>query len=539
MANLNSADILGVDWSRRARELLSGAGIKPSRKEGPSLRYERVDPMAHGEPIVIKDKNALTDPDSWLNRGLGTILENAADVILGKESGVPAVDYGASSIPGVGAASILAAGGVPGILDVAGAGELKNIAKIPKYTLEFVSKYFGEKGLKNLDNALSKYPKAGKPSVNDAVVIMREGLGGETVPAIAPYRSSNVVDDVGVLSGNMDIVNTAIDRLNSILKSGNEAKSRIAKRAFNSFQHGIDESNFKKVNHGYVALGLLNRSDMDDAAHLKIIEKNLIDHPASLGEVIQHMGTSPLYTDDFVSTLRRYKELEESPVQDWDKIVNAQLRRDAKDAEKIAKREAKNVQSPVAAPEPEVVPEHVAVPAVENQPTVVTNEPSWVSWTPSKESKPLYDMFGSNLDRESKRDLYVLDSLASHWANRLKPEAGFSSAKILSGLDRADARHRLTDYDYISKDFVNDLKKNIETGNMPGTAVKFEQKYKRNRPANGVSPTLILKVLERPKYINSSRIWADEANGPDLYEAIFRPKIDKKLHEANPYYWEY
>jgi hypothetical protein len=62
---------------------------------------------------------------------------------------------------------------------------------------------------------------------------------------------------------------------------------------------------------------------------------------------------------------------------------------------------------------------------------------------------------------------------------------------------------------------------------------------KPSRPANGVSPTLILKVLERPKYISNSRIWADEASGPDLYEAIFRPKIDKKLHEANPYYWEY
>ena len=29
-----------------------------------------------------------------------------------------------------------------------------------------------------------------------------------------------------------------------------------------------------------------------------------------------------------------------------------------------------------------------------------------------------------------------------------------------------------------------------------------------------------------------------EAEGPDLYELLFRPRIDRRLHEANPAYWE-
>lgn len=201
MANLNSADILGVDWARRARELLSGAGIKPSRQEGPSLRYERVDPMAHREPIVIKEKNAVTDPDSWLNRGLGTILENAADIILGKESGVPAVDYGASNIPGIGAASILAAGGVPGMLDVAGAGELKNIlkglkhaSKIGENTARFILRDYGEDALHAVDDYIDRFPKVGTIQVRDAYRILSEGRSGEIFlpnevpPELSPER---------------------------------------------------------------------------------------------------------------------------------------------------------------------------------------------------------------------------------------------------------------------------------------------------------------------------------------------------------------
>ena len=82
MADMNSADILGVDWARRARELLAGA-----RPSGPK---EKTPPeMWRGgtfstEPVEIKQKNVLTDPNSWLNRGLGTLLENTVDAVLGE-----------------------------------------------------------------------------------------------------------------------------------------------------------------------------------------------------------------------------------------------------------------------------------------------------------------------------------------------------------------------------------------------------------------------------------------------------------------------
>ena len=49
---------------------------------------------------------------------------------------------------------------------------------------------------------------------------------------------------------------------------------------------------------------------------------------------------------------------------------------------------------------------------------------------------------------------------------------------------------------------------------------------------------MVLRLDEKPKVFLNPNVWADEAEGPDLYELLFRPRIDRKLHEANPAYWE-
>lgn len=80
----------------------------------------------------------LRKPDNWLyetlsdpklNRGIENLAGNVFDIIMGEESGNPVVDYGTANLPGVGPASILAAGGIPGLIDLAGMRGAGNAVK--------------------------------------------------------------------------------------------------------------------------------------------------------------------------------------------------------------------------------------------------------------------------------------------------------------------------------------------------------------------------------------------------------------------------
>jgi hypothetical protein len=256
--------------------------------------------------------------------------------------------------------------------------------------------------------------------------------------------------------------------------------------------------------------------------------------------------------------VRSIKELGSSPVQDWDRLVEKQARREAQQmakAEKKAARQAGVKTEPVrerteelmrdapVAPRPEdIVPE---APTVSKPSEILGGPGKWREngWSSKQYSPNFYEKFGRNMDEESKRDLFVLDSLANHWAGRLSKDLGagdFSRTAIRTPLERADARHSLTNYDDISRGFTRDVLANIESGNMPGSAVSFRTKFKNNVPVEGkTTPTLILDISEKPRVIDNTRIWADEAEGPDLYEMLFRPKVDRKLNALNPQYWEY
>ena len=101
MADLNSADILGVDWARRAREILAGARTSVPKEKAPPEMWRGG--TFRLEPVEIREKNAVTDPESWLNRGLRNILENSVDAILGEGTGNSALDM-ALGMTGPGAA---------------------------------------------------------------------------------------------------------------------------------------------------------------------------------------------------------------------------------------------------------------------------------------------------------------------------------------------------------------------------------------------------------------------------------------------------
>lgn len=512
-----------------------------------------------GEEVKYEAPGVLMDPDSWLNRGLSNLAGNAASVIFGEESGNPAVDYGLSNIPGVGAAGILAAGGVPGMVDVAGVDALKNAAKIPKYTMEFVLKHFGERGLKNLDNVLTKYPKAGKPTVSDAVYLMKSGIGGEQVPAIVPYSVDVEKEVARAISGadpekfSVNIQRGIEGLLERFDKSDPEANAAVLRLA-DAYNRAISERKLPAA----VMLGMtFNPARIEERTRnflikhaepktKKAIEEMSLNHfYNSIDNALDAEGKA-LFDQD---AIRELKEIYESPTQDWGTIVKKQEAKDARDAEKLAKKAAKQAATPQQAAvakqaEIEAAETKAAVQATPAQeivpePETAVPEPAekWAGWN---EGNPkFYENFGENLDRNSRRDMFVMDSLANHWANQLNPQKGFSAARILSGLDRARARHSLTNYDQVSRGFANDILKNLESGNMPGQAVQLLQRFKRNMAVPGqTTPTMFLRLDEKPKVFLNPNVWADEAEGPDLYELLFRPRIDRKLHEANPAYWE-
>ena len=527
----SAADILAFDWEKRAR------GLAQARNAEKAITEIRAG-LPVGEPYS-KPNNALYNllSNRQLNTGLGNLGEAAADVVLGKPSDILAVDMGLANVPVAGPASILAAGGMPGLVDVAGMGELRNAKKIPQYTYKFVKEFFGDEGLKNLDNALSMYPKAGKPSVNDAVYIMRNGIGGEAVPAIKPYRSTNTLEDLYNTTGLkrdanltleqdmaqyiedvlenvkdepylIDKAITEIKRLNQALDN-NDLQNAVVSQLF------LDEINSRLANSAskeHFESELKRQHKLaDEGKYLDIIYKgasknsNSFEHNPELGE-----------------TMRRMKELEASPVQNWDKLVTDQQRKDAK---KAVQKPAETVVEPVVEPVEDLRPEW--------------QKNGWISSEHPLTSPYSYEDFGRNMSEDSKRDLFVVDSLANHWTNQLRT-GGLVNKHIGSPWERANARHKYTNYDDVSRGFTqNVLGVMNDKALMPSSAVKLRQQYKKNLPEPGKSTaTLILNSMERPRYIDDINVFPDMAEGANLYEALFRRKVDAKLNTANPQYWQ-
>jgi hypothetical protein len=493
-----------------------------------------VDPSVRTEHVEY-NPNVVTDPNSWLNKGLGNLAGSVADVVLGQPSGNDIVDMGVANVPYVGAGAILAAGGMPGAVDVVGLPALKNMSKIPKYTYEFVSKYFGPRGLANLDNALTKYPKAGKPSVNDAVTIMREGIGGDVVPAIAPYRSTDMDKDVMTMLGlpDMDMQDYVQQLFDGVTLSPALAKELDNEVAY--LNKALETQNYNNAVAGIqnltdiVKLGtegkLQSASIKDVRAYFDDLHKSA-KKPDFLGTL--YKGNIDNMDANDREVMRRYMELESSPVQDWDKIIQSQERRDAKNALKEAKKAEKEA---MVATEPEPV-------AIVEEP--VDNRPQWQKngWKSDVRSPEWYSRVGRNMSEDSKRDFYGVDSLARHWAGKIQPQKGFLDANIIGGKARAEARHDLTNYNNIAAAFRKDIQRNIESGNIPGSAVQLLQRFKNNKPVEGkTTPTLVLRLNERPRALPDVNVYADEAQGPDLYELLFRPRVDKVLHDANPGYY--
>ena len=205
MADLNSADILGVDWARRAREILAGARTSvPKEKTPPEMWRGGTFRL---EPVEIREKNVLTDPESWLNRGIGTILENSVDAILGEGTGNSALDM-ALGMTGPGAAvGTVAAGNKPGLLDVLpGGGALKGaVIAMPKW-----SKVLARSGLNIAADDAVELTR----DIAHSVLTKQAQIG--TVPSreILMNAVRQEVDELGPFAGSLNVKEQAFDLVN-------------------------------------------------------------------------------------------------------------------------------------------------------------------------------------------------------------------------------------------------------------------------------------------------------------------------------------
>lgn len=205
MADLNSADILGVDWARRAREILAGARTSVPKEKAPPEMWRGG--TFRLEPVEIREKNVLTDPESWLNRGIGTILENAAEVVLGEGTGNAGLDM-ALGFTGPGAAvGTVAAGNRPGVLDVLpGGGVLKGaVIAMPKW-----SKVLALSGRKIAADDAVELTR----DIAHSVLTKQAQTG--TVPSreILMNAVRQEVDELGPFAGSLNVKEQAFDLVN-------------------------------------------------------------------------------------------------------------------------------------------------------------------------------------------------------------------------------------------------------------------------------------------------------------------------------------
>lgn len=550
-------------WKRRARDILASLDKEeaPSR---PVPRIERVDPNVRMEPIVMPEKNVLTDPDSWLNRGLMSLGSNAVDAVFGEESGNPLVDYGVANVPGVGAASILAAGGMPGLVDVTGLGAIKNGKRLVKPVKEFILRNAGEEGLRAVDNYIDKFPKVDKLSMADAEYLLTSGKLGKRFDVSFPRQEELIsMTDQGM--------ETSMERMrNQFLEAGASDKDMKA------ISEMFDDMLYR-YNSALDKGDLLTAFGVQDTYHsiMGTMEKMYDGVPSNK---LREFYNSPKYNEFWKKTmnglsrnasdinhsllssakpegeegtrlLNEYFGIQKHPMQDFDKIEAAQLRRDAQNAEKAAKKAAKQPQPQVT---PEPVPDEPAGTLVEipTEPggTIVEipseqvparggpnkwRENGWKSEEHPLSGGLTYDeLVGKGATEDDRRASFVLDSLMNEAVGRLYSTGAkwgadgkfYKKGNVPAGVKTvepsyADYRHKGTNYDAVRLKLARDLQENAISGNMPITAkAVLEQAYNK-RSGNRIPGARVLKL-----------------NGMDTYETLFRPRVKDRLKELEEYY---
>ena len=160
-----------------------------------------------GTPVEYRKPGVIMDPDSWLNRGLGNLIGNTAQLLVGEGTGNAGLDM-ALGLTGPGAAvGTVAAGNRPGVLDMLpGGGVLKGaVIAMPKW-----SKVLARSG-RNI-------------AADDAVELTRDiahsVLTKQAHTGSIPSREALMnavkqeVDELGPFAGSLNVKEQAFDLVN-------------------------------------------------------------------------------------------------------------------------------------------------------------------------------------------------------------------------------------------------------------------------------------------------------------------------------------
>lgn len=519
MADMNSADILGVDWARRARELLDGARpSKPKEKTPPEMWRGGT---FRTEPVEIKEKNVLTDPNSWLNRGLEQLGRNAIDAVFGQESGNALVDYGISNIPGVGAGSILAAGGMPGLVDVTGLGALKHSKKLMKPVKDFIMRNAGEEGLRSIDNYIDKFPKVDKLSMADAEYLLTSGKLGKRYEVTYPGSDRMLADSEDQLDAIKKFQDKLLDEYghfdpndpSRLLWIDDEAQDAIvwtvkgrelAEESISAYKKGDIAEGSAMYNASLQFMDALNNPANSSKLRQLGPEKTkqrFIEQARKSNEYDVASGRND-YEDPVAG---QYILAQLSPLQDFEKI-------EARQAEKAAKKAAKQPQ-PVPEPEPSIVtPE--PEPVVE-APQGGPNRWRENGWTSEDHPIDAYSILNPKATEEDRRAMFVMDSLANEAVAKLIRNNRFKD----EWPGASKLRHQGTNYDTKSREYGQDVAWNARTGNLPGNTSSLVLRTAVSSAGNRL-PGQMTGVVD----------------GKDLYDLLFRKKVDKKINELDNRY---
>lgn len=239
-----------VNSQKKAMDLYLAAKAAEAAERDFGKTY--MEPLGPGEEISRPDNflyEALSNPR--LNRGLSNLGNAAAEVVLGRPSGSDAIDLGAGMIPGVGAGAILAAGGMPGALDLAGIGEAKTIAKGMKNlsgaTKRLVGALWGDSELEKLAGIAGKYDI--RPGAYDAA-----GLLGKEKEELDNY----LMTGLGAEENVKYIEDKIYPRMPAYLK-----KDEYFQKTLDDMYRGIDEGDPEKFNTNFAKASILMASEYD------------------------------------------------------------------------------------------------------------------------------------------------------------------------------------------------------------------------------------------------------------------------------------
>ena len=648
MADLNSADILGVDWARRAREILAGARTSVPKEKAPPEMWRGG--TFRLEPVEIREKNAVTDPESWLNRGLRNILENSVDAILGEGTGNSALDM-ALGMTGPGAAvGTVAAGNKPGLLDVLPvSGTLKagilglvkagrrseakaiyNILQNP-IANRFANRY-PEEALQSLEKFVKKHPALKTMNTAEVYDAMGSGrLGGEWFVDLGKdypeafklihstteplYHMSDggylsqreMADYLGGIFGKeySKPLHNMIDEVDRLVERGDYtgatsrlstlgetmlAMSDISKDKFYK-QFNTGEAFDKKLKEAaslplsvkeesapvvkmdpatasqsqkdagdlvneYIHLqidpmGNWSRiADIDDKAaadiaqygSLQAAEKARRAEQSRLSMERKAASEAARKSSQYQQRLHDFKKNPKKALKTANSAAPKQIRAQGESAVRewyfgVDPMAPKSVEAtpaqeilkivdeppnqtpvtPVQHPEPvdPVITEVPKEPVVQEHPKGGPNKWRENGWTSEEHPIDAYSILNPKATEEDRRAMFVIDSLANDAVSKL-----ISNDKFKNKWPGASTfRHQGTNYDVKSSEFGRNVAWNVRTGNIPDN-----------------TSSLVLRTAVSSAGNRLPGQMTGFVDDNDLYDLLFRKKVNKKIHELDNRY---